>query len=177
MPIKHTKKWLEHIVIKHNFCPFAQRELLRNSIRYTMNESRYIEDTLHHLVDEFIFLDQHPETETSLLIIPQGFNDFDDFLDLVEIANALLEEQHYRGIYQLATFHPDYCFHGSDDNDPENYTNRSPYPTLHLIREKSLEQAIASHPDPEGIPKRNITYARELGINQLRSELQQIKKN
>lgn len=177
MPIKNTKNWLEHIVIKHNFCPFAERELRRESIRYVINESSYIEDTLHHLVDEFIFLDQHLETETSLFIIPQGFNDFDDFLDLVEIANALLEEQHYSGIYQLATFHPDYCFHGSDEDDPANYTNRSPYPTLHLIREKRLERAVASHPDPAGIPERNITYARALGINQLRSELQQIKKN
>ena len=177
MIVKQTKNWLEQIVIKHNFCPFAERELLRDSIRYFINEVSNTEDTLHHLVDEFIFLDQHPETETTLFIIPEGFNDFDDFLDLVEIANALLEEQDYRGTYQLANFHPDYCFHGSDENDPANYTNRSPYPTLHLIREKSLERAVASHPDPEGIPERNIAYARELGVNKLQSELQFIRES
>ncbi|HFC92029.1 MAG TPA: DUF1415 domain-containing protein [Leucothrix mucor] len=177
MIAKQTKNWLEKIVIKHDFCPFAQRELLRDSIRYSINEASNTEDTLHHLVDEFIFLDRHPETETTLFIIPEGFNDFDDFLDLVEIANALLEEQHYSGIYQLANFHPDYCFHGSDEDDPANYTNRSPYPILHLIREKSLERAVASHSDPESIPERNIAYARELGVHKLKSELYAIKQN
>ncbi len=177
MIAKQTKNWLEQIVIKHNFCPFAQRELLRDSIRYSINEASNTEDTLHHLVDEFLFLDQHPEIETTLFIIPEGFNNFDDFLDLVEIANALLEEQHYSGIYQLANFHPDYCFHGSDEDDPANYTNRSPYPTLHLIREKSLECALANHSDPEGIPERNIAYARELGVHKLQSELHSIQQN
>ncbi len=168
---KSIKKWLETIVIGHDFCPFAKKELLQDSIRYYINGSSNTEDTLHDLVDEFIFLDQHPEIETTLFILPKGFDDFDDFLDLVEIANALLEEQHYSGIYQLANFHPDYCFHGSDNNDPANYTNRSPYPVLHLIRESSLERAVASHPDPEGIPERNIAYARALGLETLQAEL------
>lgn len=172
---KSIKNWLESIVIGHDFCPFAKKELLRDSIRYCINDSSNTEDTLHHLVDEFIFLDQHPETETTLFILPKGFDDFDDFLDLVEIANALLEEQHYAGIYQLANFHPDYCFHGSDNNDPANYTNRSPYPVLHLIRERSLERAVASHPNPEGIPERNIAYARDLGLGRLQSELKATK--
>ncbi|MCK5917064.1 MAG: DUF1415 domain-containing protein [Cocleimonas sp.] len=176
MIIKSINNWLENIVIKHNFCPFAKKELLRNSIRYYVSEADNTEDALHHLMDELIFLDQHPETETTLLIIPEGFNDFDDFLDLVEIANALLEECHYRGIYQLANFHPDYCFQGSDNNDPANYTNRAPYPVLHLIRERSLERAVANHPDPEGIPERNIAYARELGLERLQSELKLTKQ-
>ncbi len=173
---KSIKNWLENIIIQHDFCPFAKRELLRNSIRYYLNESSNTEDTLHNLMDEFIFLDRHPETETTLFIIPQGFDDFDDFLDLVEIANALLEEQHYSGVYQLANFHPDYCFYGSDNNDPANYTNRSPYPLLHLIRENSLERAIANHPDPKGIPARNISYAKELGLKKLQAELEATKK-
>jgi hypothetical protein len=165
------KNWLEQIVIKHDFCPFAKKELLRDSIRYYVNESSNTEDTLQQLINECVFLDQHTETETTLFIIPEGFNDFDDFLDLVAIANALLEEQHYFGIYQLANFHPNYCFHGSDNDDPANYTNRSPYPVLHLIREGSLERAVANHPDPEGIPERNIHHARKLGLKQLQAEL------
>jgi hypothetical protein len=175
--IQHTKNWLEHVIIKYNFCPFAKKEYLNNSIRYVINESSNTAEILHALVDEFLFLDQHPDTETTLLIIPKGFNDFDNFLDLIEIANALLEERHYRGIYQLATFHPDYCFQGADDNDPANYTNRAPYPILHLLRENSLEHAIANHPDPEGIPERNIAYAQELGIEKLQSDFQSIKND
>jgi hypothetical protein len=173
--IQHTQDWLEGVIIKHNFCPFAKKEHLNKSIRYVLNETSNTEDTLHCLVDEFLFLDQHPEIETTLLIIPEGFERFDDFLDLVEISNALLEERRYRGVYQLAHFHPDYCFQGSDNNDPANYTNRSPYPTLHLLRENSLEHAIANHPDPEGIPDRNIAYAQELGLEQLQNDLKSIK--
>ncbi len=172
---KSIQKWLKTIVIQHDFCPFAKKELLRDSIRYCVNDSSNTKETLHNLMDEFLFLDRQPEIETTLFILPQGFDDFDDFLDLVEIANALLEEQHYLGIYQLASFHPDYCFHGSDNKDPANYTNRSPYPVLHLIRESSLEKAIANHPDPEDIPERNIAYARELGLETLQAELELTK--
>lgn len=173
--IQHTKDWLERVIIKHNFCPFAKKEHLNNSIRYVLNETCNTADTLHCLVDEVLFLDQHPKVETTLLIIPEGFDNFDDFLDLVEIANALLEERRYSGVYQLAHFHPDYCFQGSDNNDPANYTNRSPYPTLHLLRENSLDYAIENHPDPEGIPDRNIAYAQALGLEQLQDDLKAIK--
>jgi hypothetical protein len=175
--IKRTRTWLEKIVIQYNFCPFAKKELLRDSIRYYVNKSSNTGDTLHALIDELIFLEQHPETETTLFIIPEGFSHFDDFLDLVEIANALLDEQHYTGVYQLANFHPDYCFHGSDNQDPANYTNRAPYPILHLLREKSLENTIANHPNPEGIPQRNIAYARKLGLERLQAELALINQD
>ncbi len=163
---ENTKQWLRNVVIKHNFCPFAKRELLRDSIRYLVVESSELELVLQTLVDEFIYLDHHDDTETTLVILPNGFDYFDDYLDLVEIANALLEDQDYAGIYQLASFHPDYCFEGADNDDPANYTNRSPYPTLHIIRESSLERAIASHPNVEGIPERNIIYARGLGLEE-----------
>jgi hypothetical protein len=176
MIIECTQEWLEKSVIKHDFCPFAKKEQQHESIRYYHNKSTNMEDTLHQLVDEFIFLDQHPEIETTLFIIPQGFDHFDDFLDLVEISNALLEEQQYGGVYQLAQFHPDYCFQGADNTDPANYTNRAPYPILHILREQSLEHAIANHPDPEGIPERNIAYTRALGLEVLQNELNAIKK-
>jgi len=165
--VKRTKDWLENIIIQYNFCPFAKNELLRDSIRYYISDCSNTGDILHALIDELIFLDQHPDTETILFIIPAGFANFDDFLDLVEIANALLDAQQYTGVYQLANFHPDYCFHGSDNQDPANYTNRAPYPILHLLREESVAKAIASHPNPEAIPERNIAYARKLGLKRL----------
>ena len=173
--IKQTKKWLEDIVIKHNFCPFAKRELLRDSIRFHVVDSSDMAEALQALADEFFYLDHQEATETTLVIFPQGFNHFDDYLGLVELANALLEDQEYSGIYQLASFHPDYCFEGSDNNDPANYTNRSPYPTLHIIRESSLARAIERHPDAEGIPERNIDYARELGLEKCRNDLDSIR--
>lgn len=176
MIIECTKRWLEKSVIKHDFCPFAKKEQQRDRIRYYHNKSTNTEDVLYQLVDEFIFLDQHPDIETTLFIIPQGVEHFDDFIDLVEISNALLEEQGYRGVYQLAHFHPDYCFQGADNKDPANYTNRAPYPILHLLREQSLERAIANHPDPDGIPERNIVYTRALGLAILQAELKAIKE-
>ncbi|HIO92655.1 MAG TPA: DUF1415 domain-containing protein [Leucothrix mucor] len=173
--IRHTKKWLEEVVIKHNFCPFAKKELLRDSIHYQAVESSDMEVGLQALAEEFFLLDQQEKIETTLVIFPNGFNDFNDYLDLVEIANALLEDQGYLGIYQLASFHPDYCFADSDNDDPANYTNRSPYPTLHIIREKSLARAIKNHPDAEAIPDRNIAFARDIGLEKLQTDLDSIK--
>ena len=172
---KQTKKWLEEVVIKHNFCPFAKRELLRNSIRFHVVDSSDMAEALQALADAFFYLDHQTKTETTLVIFSNGFEHFDDYLDLVDIANALLEDQKYAGIYQLASFHPDYCFEGSNNDDPANYTNRSPYPTLHIIRESSLAHAVESHPDAAGIPERNIAYARELGLEKCRNDLDSIR--
>jgi hypothetical protein len=118
-------------------------------------------------------LDADAETETTLLILPTGWDDFDDYLDLLAIAEQLLIEQHYEGIYQLASFHPDYRFETdlAGEEDPANYTNRSPYPMLHIIRETSIDRAVANHPDPDNIPVRNITLTRELGLEKLRALL------
>ena len=174
--IKKTKTWLEDVVIKHNFCPFAKKELLRDSIRFHVVDSSDIAEALQALADEFFYLDHQEDIETTLVIFPNGFEDFNNYLDLVDIANALLEDQNYIGIYQLASFHPNYCFEGSDNDDPANYTNRSPYATLHIIRESSLARAIKNHPDANGIPKRNIAYAKELGLEKLQTALDLIRK-
>lgn len=116
-------------------------------------------------------LDTDTDIETTLLIYPHAFSLFDDYLDFLELAETLMCEQGYEGIYQLASFHPDYCFEGSYINDPANYTNRSPYPMLHLIRETSLEQAINCYPDPDNIPQRNIELTRSLGLTKLQNLL------
>lgn len=171
--INCTRAWLEKVVVALNFCPFAGRELERNSIRYRVLQNAHLEECLETLIEEYQFLDQHPETETTLLILPGSFQSFDDFLDLVEIANALTAKQGYQGIYQLANFHPDYQFADSEPDDPANYTNRSPYPMLHLIREASLEQALKHYPEPENIPDTNIKSSRKLGL----SAMQQLLKS
>ncbi|MFM8341497.1 MAG: DUF1415 domain-containing protein [Methylomonas sp.] len=170
--INTSQAWLNNFVIHYNLCPFARREQEKNSIRYLVLEGDATEQHLEALIVEAEHLDNHPTSETSLLIFSDGYQDFDDFLDLVAIADDLLIEQGYEGIYQLASFHPDYCFADSLPNDPANYTNRSPYPMLHMIREESIEKALANYPNPEQIPERNIQLTRKLGLEKLQTLLQ-----
>ena len=118
---------------------------------------------LHALVDECRRLDAEPAIETTLMILPDGMSDFEDYLDLLNVAEALLEAEGYAGIYQLASFHPEYVFAGAPAEDPANYTNRSPWPMWHLLRETSVEAAVAAYPDPESIPERNVDALREAG--------------
>ncbi|KFZ31037.1 hypothetical protein IDSA_06025 [Pseudidiomarina salinarum] len=161
--ITQTKAWVEQLIVKYSICPFARREVDRDSIRYLVSESSRLPGVLEDLISECEYLDQHPDTETTLLIIPAGFEGFWGYLDLVDLANELISQQGYEGVYQLASFHPDYCFDGEPEDDPANYTNRSPYPVLHILREASLEQALASYSEPESIPDRNIAFARRKG--------------
>lgn len=170
--IKQTKTWLESVVIGLDFCPFAQRELERNSIHYSVIHDGNIQTCLESLILESEFLDQDQNIATSLLIFPDQFTEFDDFLDYLDIANSLLEAQNYQGIYQLASFHPQYCFEGATNNAPANYTNRSPYPMLHLLREDRLEIALKHYLHPEQIPENNIQCANKLGETTLKAMLE-----
>ncbi|ACV27967.1 DUF1415 domain-containing protein [Kangiella koreensis] len=163
--IKATRYWLEHAVIGFNFCPFAKREFVRQSIRYWVSEADKIETALEDLMAAVTELEKDSSIETTLLILPQGFADFDDYLDLLDMANQLMAMQELEGIFQLASFHPDYCFDGQLKNDPANYTNRSPYPMLHLLREASIEKALEFVDDPDAIPERNVEFAREKGAD------------
>ena len=112
-----------------------------------------------------IFLDKNSQVETTLIIFPSLFTDFFHYLDFVDDAEALLLTEGYEGIYQLATFHPGYCFADSKENDVTNYTNRSPYPMLHLLREEDLEHAIAYYGNTEEIPEKNMECLRHLGLD------------
>ena len=172
--IKTTQAWLNSFIIDLNICPFARREQQRNSIRYRIENTDQLATALEALIEECQYLDAHPEVETTLLILPRSFSDFDDYLDMLVIAERLLQVQNYEGIYQLASFHPDYCFETTNEagkDDPANYTNRSPYPMLHIIREDSIARAVANYPDAENIPTRNIKLTRELGLQKLQSIL------
>ncbi len=161
--ISVIQAWVKSFIIGYSICPFAKREWDRGSLYYTVNRTTDIEYFLEHLIQECERLDSDDGIETTLLIYPEALSIFDDYLDYLDIAERLLIEQGYEGIYQLASFHPDYCFDGSAPDDPANYTNRSPYPMLHLIREESIERAMAAYPHPESIPERNIELTRRLG--------------
>lgn len=158
-----VRNWLERFVIAHDICPFAGREFRRDAIRYAIAESRSTEAWLHELVVECQRLDSDEAIATTLLIFPEGLVDFDDYLELLALAEALLSSLGYDGVYQLASFHPAYVFEGTDADDPANFTNRSPYPMLHLLREVDLERALRHYPDPEGIPERNTALLRGPG--------------
>jgi hypothetical protein len=170
--IKQTEAWLTSFIINYSICPFAKREHDRASIRYSVVESTELSQCLESVIKECLHLDSKTDIETTLLIFPNCFNDFNNYLDFLALAESLLIDQHYEGIYQLASFHPDYCFDGENPNDPANYTNRSPHPMLHLIRETSLEHALSSYPHPEEIPERNIALTRQLGLKKLQAILQ-----
>jgi len=175
--INATRTWLETIIIEFAICPFAKPEFERGGIRFYADESVNLESCLHNLISECTRLDIDDNIATTLLIYSQSFVGFDDYLNYLELAEALLVSQGYEGIYQLASFHPDYCFDQTTLDDAANYTNRSPYPMLHLLRESSIEEAIYNHPDAEGIPQRNIKLTRQFGLTKMQALLSACYQN
>ncbi|MBK8557452.1 MAG: DUF1415 domain-containing protein [Lewinellaceae bacterium] len=162
--IAQTTNWIKSVVIGCNFCPFAAKALLKKGIRFVVSPESSVAKSMENLADEFRFLDNNPETETTLLIFPDNFSDFNEYLDLVDLAEALLDDLGYEGIYQVASFHPEYVFAGAEDDDPANYTNRSIYPMLHIIREDSITAALENYPGAENIPEHNIAFAQQKGL-------------
>lgn len=162
---KAIRQWLEQAVIGLNLCPFARREFEANSIRFAPTPETGLEAMVTHFARELELLDGDKSIETSLIIYEQGAGDFFDYLDLLDLAQGWIDDQDLQGIYQLASFHPAYIFAGTDESDASNYTNRAPYPVIHILREESLEKAIASHPDTNQIPERNIALMHEQDVN------------
>ncbi|OHY79125.1 DUF1415 domain-containing protein [Marinobacter sp. AC-23] len=166
-----TRKWVEDVVVGYNLCPFAKRELVRDRVRFVVSEAGNEDSLLQVLQTELLRLDDEPETETTLLIHPHVMQDFADYNEFLDAADGLLTYLDMEGVYQIASFHPDYQFADTEPDAAENYTNRSPFPMLHLLREASLEAAIDSHPDVDGIPRRNIELMNKLGAEKMRTVL------
>jgi len=164
--VKATKDWLVKAVIGLNLCPFAKAVHLKNQIRYVVSEAETPEDLLAHLIEELKALDaaDPEEIETTLLIHLKVFEDFLDYNDFLGVAEAAVEDLGLEGEIQVASFHPRYQFADSGPDDIGNYTNRSPYPILHLLREASVERAVAAYPDPAEIFEANVETLRRLGI-------------
>jgi hypothetical protein len=169
--IASTQAWLKTVVIGLNVCPFARREVERGSVKFELETSTDVATCLENLILQCECLDQDDNIETTLLVYANAFSEFDDYLDFVAIAQDLLEAEHYEGVYQLATFHPHYCFQGATEDDAANFTNRSPFPMLHLLRESSLTEALAHYPNPDTIPVNNITLMRQIGLGTLQATL------
>lgn len=167
---RSVRDWLERVVIGLNLCPFAAQPYRAGKVRFKISGARTEEGLLEDLHGELARMDREPavELETTLLIVPQVFADFDAYNQFLELVDALLEEFGWEGCYQVATFHPDYRFAGTASDDAGNLTNRSPYPILHLIREASIEQALEQVDDPAAIPARNIETVESLTSEQRR---------
>ena len=162
--IDETKKWINDVVMGCNFCPFAAPVVKQQTVNYQVEDSNDPGMCLDSFLPELARLDNEINIETSFLIFPNAFESFDDYLDLLSDAEELLKEKGYEGIYQLASFHPLYLFAGSTEEDAANYTNRSVYPMLHLLRETSIDKVLAGYANPQNIPDRNINFAKEKGL-------------
>ena len=160
-----TRRWLERAVIGLNLCPFAKAVHVKEQIRYVVSEARDTEQLLGDLARELQFLaDADPEAcDTTLLIHPHALNDFLDYNGFLDLADAAVEELGLEGVLQVASFHPDYQFADTEHDDVTNCTNRSPYPTLHLLREDSIDRAVEAFPEAESIYETNMRTLRKLG--------------
>ena len=163
--VAHTRAWVLRSVIGLNLCPFARAPLGNNRVRFAVSratEPQALRRDLRIQMDALAAADPQ-DLETTLLIHPWVHADFLDFNDFLDVADEMLCELGYEGVLQVASFHPDYCFAGAAPDDLENATNRSPYPTLHLLREDSIERAVQAIADPRSIFEANIDTLRELG--------------
>lgn len=163
--IEDTRNWLQKAVIGLNLCPFAKAVHVKNQIRYTVSRATTPDALLEDLIQELNFLaEARPaDVETTLLIHPDVLGDFLDYNDFLEIADAAIEELELDGVIQVASFHPQYQFADTAPDDIENHSNRSPYPTLHLLRESSVDAAVEAFPEAERIFETNIRTLRKLG--------------
>ena len=163
--LAQTRAWLERAVIGLNLCPFAKAVHLKAQIRWVFCPATSAKSLATVLTRELLHLaDVDPQTtDTSLLVHPYALQDFADYNDFLDVADELLESLGLDGVLQIASFHPQYQFEGSAADDMANFTNRSPYPMLHLLREDSVERAVAAFPDPEAIFERNIDTLQNLG--------------
>lgn len=164
--IGDTVRWLEHAVIGLNLCPFAKGVHVKGQIHYVVSQATDAEGVAHDLHRELEALaESHPDQrDTTLLMLPQALADFMDFNDFLEVADAMVEELELGGILQVASFHPRFQFEGTEVDDVTNCTNRAPYPTLHLLREDSIDKAVQVFPEAETIYERNMQVLEEMGI-------------
>ena len=164
-PIAATRRWLERAVIGLNLCPFAKAVYVKQQVRFVLSEATTVDALLDELVAELSLLAAtDPDvTDTTLLVHPHVLADFLDYNDFLDRADAAVAALGLGGELQVASFHPQYQFAGTYPDEMGNFTNRSPYPTLHLLREASIDRAVAAFPDPDVIVERNISTLEKLG--------------
>lgn len=162
-----VRRWLEKAVIGLNLCPFAKSVYVKDQVRIAICQAQDRHALTAQLYEELQLLTSTPaqQTDTTLLVVPCLFEQFSDFNDYLDIAEAVLDELELVGEIQLASFHPFYQFANTEPDDLSNYTNRAPYPILHLLREDSLDRAAEQYPDASVIFQRNVAVVQELGVD------------
>jgi hypothetical protein len=165
--IAAMRQWIEKAVIGLNLCPFAKAVYVKNQVRYVVSAAPHLDGLLEDLDRELDLLAaaDPEEVDTTLLIHPTLLPDFLDFNDFMQLAEAAVDEHGLDGVIQIASFHPAFQFEGTDPDDIGNFTNRAPFPTLHLLREASIARAVAAFPEAETIYERNIETLQGLGID------------
>ncbi|WP_447729514.1 DUF1415 domain-containing protein [Pseudoxanthomonas suwonensis] len=160
-----TRRWLEKAVIGLNLCPFAKAVYVKEQVRFVVSDATTPEQLVEQLGEELVLLRDTPagQVDTTLLVHPLVLGDFLDFNDFLDQADALVEALELDGVLQVASFHPDYQFADSRPDDIENYSNRAPYPILHLLREDSVSRAVDAYPEADVIVERNYATLRKLG--------------
>ena len=163
--IMETQNWLEKAVIGLNLCPFAKAVHVKKQIRYAYSDAKSVKQLYRDFVHELNHLAETKDTllDTTLLIHPHVLGDFLDYNEFLDVADAAIEEADLDGEIQVASFHPQYQFAGTEFDAIDNFTNRSPYPTLHLLRESSIEAAVAAFPEASEIYEKNIATMHTLG--------------
>ena len=174
---QHVRAWLESFVVGLNLCPFARPVVASDAMHITVCESDELQQVAETFMAELELIRQSPESEiaTSLLVLPNALNDFEEYLSFIENAEALIEEMDLAGIIQLASFHPDYQFAGEPAESASHFTNRSPYPVIHFLREEMMERVLEDFPEPESIPLRNIKTLEEIGRAEIEKRWNSLK--
>jgi hypothetical protein len=168
--LAETQHWIDDVVIGLELCPFAKRSVDDGRLRIHVSGATSPAELLVALESELAIV-KSAELDSSLIVHPNVLTDFLDFNDFLSAAEAAIIQESLAGEIQIASFHPDYRFEGTAPDAIENYTNRSPYPMLHLLREDAVSLAVESHPDPHRIPARNIARLEQLGWDELRKRL------
>jgi uncharacterized protein len=167
---RQTQEWIHAVVIGLNFCPFAHGPVAKGRLRLVVSEANGDVDVLAQcLADELAFLSKASEdaVETTLIVAPRTLEHFADFNDFLGVADAIVRGLGYEGVFQIASFHPNYQFEGTRSTDVSNFTNRSPFPTLHILRESSVSRALVSMPDTQKIIDDNLARLDAMPAQQL----------
>lgn len=165
--IGSVRRWVESVVIDLNLCPFARGDLLSKGLQFSVSSAQTEDQLLIDLQKKLSALRENKSTGTALLIHPLVLNDFFQYNQFLDKAEALLVEMKLEGIYQIASFHPDYQFADTQADDVVNYTNRAPYPLLHIIPEESVERVLRNYENAELIPERNMALLEEMGLEKV----------
>ncbi len=177
--INQTRRWLKNIILRHNFCPFGHEPNKKEAIRYAVCEASEPKIVAEMFMDELIHLRDcdHTKIETTLLVTPNCFSNFNDYNDFLDMVDEMLKQLNLVGTIQIASFHPDYQFADLEADDARNYTNRSLHPTFHLILEESIGRARATHPDIESIPQTNMDLLEKQGLAESKRQLEACRES